>query len=281
MFGAMALTECVRPKWSARARWELLAEAVREFDPTVVVLVARKAPRAAEILDLDFGYRPLVIADIGIELSRAELLGARVAIIDDVVNVGSTLARARNLVIDAQAAETRVFALARRQGSAIDDDLSDLCLVEDRPLDAAELGVFAAETPALLQANTLPYDLDFPLISCTVQHQGDSLATLLGALAAKYGSKNVYDVGSQTGAEPGFVVSASCFQPRQSHTARCVCTSTKTPARVTSCRCACTVRCETGHRLPAGSVSFGDDSEPSQQAPTQRRASACSSTRWN
>lgn len=94
--------------------WMGLAQLVQNSQPDVVVLIARKMPRLAELLGLRFGENCKVISDLAVPYSTDELAGARVAIVDDIVNVGTTMARANQASLAAGAIDTRMFALARR-----------------------------------------------------------------------------------------------------------------------------------------------------------------------
>jgi hypothetical protein len=185
-----------------RARWDPLAQAVRDFDPTAIVLVARKAPRVVQALDLELGHHPLMVTDTGLEFVADQLNGARVAIIDDIINVGSTLRRARSLVEAAGAAEIRVFALARRGGGQTTPATSgdSVTLVDERPLDVASSELLASEIPMLLQGQALPYDLDFPVMRTRLNLVGEVFASLYAALTARYGAHAVYDISSPAGA---------------------------------------------------------------------------------
>lgn len=200
----MAVTESVHPVSYARtrARWEQLADAVRDFDPAAIVLVARKAPRVVQALDLELGHHPLTVTDTGLEFVADQLNGARVAIIDDIINVGSTLRRARALVEAAGAAEIQVFALAQRGRSQTTPALSEdpVNLVDERPLDLASSELLASEIPMLLQSQALPYDLDFPVMRARVNLVSEVFATVHAALAARFGAPAVYDISSPAGA---------------------------------------------------------------------------------
>ena len=77
--------------------WLALVDQVRSWRPDVVVLVARKMPRLAQALELDFGAPTLT--DLAVPFADGAFAGARVAVVDDVVNVGSTFAAARASVV--------------------------------------------------------------------------------------------------------------------------------------------------------------------------------------
>ncbi len=186
---------------TGKGRWDLLAQKVRAFQPSVVVLIARKAPRIAQALELDFGPSALVISDLAIPFCRAELKGARVAIVDDIVNVGSTLLRAREAVVDAGAAQAHAFAIADKGSEARLEGLADLTLADPVVLDDLTRDVLTAEIPDRLQRLGLPYDLDFPVLACRVPRAESSFDYLRDALVERYGGGQLYDLTTPAGAE--------------------------------------------------------------------------------
>lgn len=108
----------------AQEQWRRLSSLIENFDPELVILVARKMPRAIELARV-CGQRILpegvqVISDFAIDSLKPALLETKVAIVDDAVNVGSTMAdawqRARK-TLGAQA-DIRCFTIAMREGGA-------------------------------------------------------------------------------------------------------------------------------------------------------------------
>jgi hypothetical protein len=168
-----------------------------------VVLIARKAPRIVQALGLDFGPSVLVISDLAIPFCGTELKGARVAVIDDIVNVGSTLSRAMDAVLGAGAVQARAFAIAERSTAARLGDLGDLILADPGPLDPPTRDSLTAEIPDRLQQLGLPYDLDFPVLDCRTQAGEETFARLRDALAERHGEDQVYDLTTPPGAEAG------------------------------------------------------------------------------
>src|SRR5947209_13726773 len=79
------------PRRFPHAAWRSLISRVRGFDPDVAVLIARKMPRLAECFGFSLGPRAIVVSDLAIPFVHGLLAGARVAVLDDVVNVGSTI----------------------------------------------------------------------------------------------------------------------------------------------------------------------------------------------
>jgi hypothetical protein len=188
---------------ASRSRWLLLAKKVRQFQPTVVVLIARKAPRIAQAFELEFGTSALVVSDLAIPFCTRELRNARVAIIDDTVNVGSTLLHARSAVLEAGAAEVRMFVVANSASTARLTELEDLIVADPTPLQASSREALSAEIPGRLQALGRPYDLDFPLLHCHLPAEKEGFLQLSAALSERYGSDSVYDLSTPMGAEAG------------------------------------------------------------------------------
>ncbi len=142
--------------------WATLADKVREFDPDVVVLVARKMPRLMEALHLDLGSNAICVSDKAIPFVQKDLRNARVAIVDDVWNVGTTMLHARDKVLAAGPSTIRLFALsakdmneARRQGV-------NLILGGSLPED--QYKTLVGSVPRVLKLMAKPYDVDFPII---------------------------------------------------------------------------------------------------------------------
>lgn len=186
----------------ATAPWARLASAVREFEPAVVVLVARKAPRIQEALRLDFGANPLMISDLAIPFVGEYLRGARVAVVDDVVNVGSTIQRAIRTLERSGVEACRAFALARSADCHALDGL-DIYYDSERPLDPEGLRSLAWQTPETLQQLARPYDLDFPIIECSFRPPLHSFAELYAALGNRFSDGRVYDLTTRAGAKRG------------------------------------------------------------------------------
>jgi hypothetical protein len=175
---------------------------VRAYDPTVLVVVARKPARLIEALDMGLAPGALVISDLAIPFSASVLDGARVAIVDDVVNVGSTILRAARRVSEAGAGDTQAFAISRlhREEQMVDLDVE---YSEDQPLDPTSLGEFAARIPDALQSIPKPYDLEFPVLECDLQSPLTGYDDLLASLRQRHGESRVYDLTTVIGARQG------------------------------------------------------------------------------
>jgi hypothetical protein len=195
-----------------RGQWMSLTELIEGFAPGVVVLIARKTPRLFEVFGMGLPANPLVISDLAIPMSERYLAGARVAVIDDVVNVGSTIRRTARLVEAAGAREVEMFAISRLQHeedgheSLADGDIASLQqprYAEPSPLDRAGLMEFASRVPEALEGLAKPYDMDFPVMQCRLETPYDGFEELLLALVERYGEDTVYDLSTPRGQAAG------------------------------------------------------------------------------
>ena len=182
-------------------QWRELAAQVRDYEPQVVVLIARKAPRVRQALALDFGAGALTVSDLALPFLGTTCSGMRVAVVDDVVNVGSTVRTTYEKVTAAGADDVRVFAIAHRPGNELAD--IPVSYVSDDPLDDVELRRFASRIPDELQGLAKPYDLDFPLLRCRLQSERHQFGDILQFLKDRYGEGRSWDLTSARGAALG------------------------------------------------------------------------------
>lgn len=185
-----------------RVDWESLACRVAAWQPSVVILVARKPPRIRQALDLEFSSSALVLSDLAIPFSRRYLKGARVAIVDDVVNVGSTIDRVARRLDDVGCAEMKVFAVGQVDRDNEIDRLQ-VDYVYDRALDRASHVELSGRVPDALQVLARPYDLDFPIIPCRLEFPLKGFADLCDAMVERYGESHIWDLTTPLGAELG------------------------------------------------------------------------------
>jgi hypothetical protein len=185
-----------------REDWELLAEKVQRFEPTVVVLIARKPVRMFQALGIEPAPGALVISDLAIPFMADFLDGAKVAVVDDAVNVGSTVRRVCRLVEEAGAAAIRAFAISH---VAREMPLTDLDVVYSGEvgIDANDLRQLGRRVPQVLQSQSKPYDLTFPIMEREVLAPFDRFENLLAVMRARYGEQYVYDLSTPAGAASG------------------------------------------------------------------------------
>lgn len=191
-----------------------LATRISEYAPSVVVLVARKAPRIREVLGLELSPHALVISDLAVPFCRQYMEGARVAVVDDVVNVGSTVRTAVRTAESLGAAEVRAFAISRLSRDQPLEGL-DVEYVTPETLDPAGLAAFARRVPEALQALAKPYDLDFPLLRCRLRPPYASFEDLRAALEWREGESRVFDLSTPAGRNHG--VHRLALDPPEGH----------------------------------------------------------------
>jgi hypothetical protein len=186
--------------WGA---WDALADLVRGYEPSVILLLPRKPVRMREALELDFGAGALIITDLAIPFARRWLRGARVAVVDDFVNVGSTMSNALACALEAGASDIAAFAITSRAGTP--KILGDVPLrfAEKAPLDDAGMREFGRRVPATLQQLAKPYDLDFPLFQCRLAMPLNGFSDLFASLREKHGDEQVYDLSTPEGSRAG------------------------------------------------------------------------------
>lgn len=147
--------------------WHRLCEKVRVYQPDFAVLVARKMPRLIEALNLNLGDRVICISDQALPFVRAQLADARVAIIDDIWNVGTTMLRARDRVLRSGVREVRLFALGTRDEAKAAK--AGLYLGSVGSLSDGHYQRLVESVPRLLRSFPKPYDADFPLLPCALR----------------------------------------------------------------------------------------------------------------
>jgi hypothetical protein len=145
--------------------WHDLARHISAYKPDVIVLVARKMPRIREALDIEFCPGAIEITDWAIPFSHSILNKSRVAIVDDVINRGSTVENASKHVMACGASDVRFFALAKTSHADLLND--KLQCARNTPLNEEELRDFAYRVPEALSLVNKPFDLGFPVIPCT------------------------------------------------------------------------------------------------------------------
>lgn len=173
------------PAWP----WQELAKRVRAFQPDVVVLVARKMPRLVELFGLDFGPVDLIVSDLAVPFSHRQLRDARVAVLDDVVNVGSTLLHAADSVRACGAREVELFCLARKSNSPQRARVN--CILEE-PLTTGEYERLVGSVPQEICQLAKPYDLVFPTIPCVFALPFRSTGEVIVALRDRLGADAVH-----------------------------------------------------------------------------------------
>lgn len=147
--------------------WAALSDSIKQYDADVIVLVARKMPRLVEALRLNLGDRAICVSDHAIPFMHDDLSNARVAIVDDVWNVGSTMMRAQRRVESANPRAVRLFALGARNAPAARELGAHLAI--PRSLAPDQYRSIVDSVPRALSLMPKPYDVDFPIIPCLLR----------------------------------------------------------------------------------------------------------------
>lgn len=176
--------------------WQVLIDQLHHDDPDVVVLVARKMPRVAELLGVHFSARTSVIADVALPFCQSILKCSRVAIVDDIVNVGSTVKRAAELAIAAGAASVKIYSLGHRSGLPTNDDQIEMFYALKGTFSENQYRSHVRSIPAAISQLAKPFDLAFPVIPCAYPlgiSKGEDLARLL---VTRFGDEQVQVIPS-------------------------------------------------------------------------------------
>ena len=146
--------------------WSKLAAAVNRFDPDVVVLVARKMPRLLDVMPLELDNEVVYISDQAIPFAYKALENAKVAVVDDLLNVGTTLNNAVSRVENCRPASIRPFVLGARDCK--DAKKSETFTVMRSSLNDQTYEFFVNLIPQILLKVPKPFDADFPILECAL-----------------------------------------------------------------------------------------------------------------
>lgn len=177
------------PEW-ARLAWPRLFEMVRAFEPDVVVLTARKMPRICESMQIKFGNQVLVISDFAIPFSSDYLTNARVAIVDDVVNIGSTLEQVTGIVEKHSPAAVKLFSLARRTSTGF-QNVRQISFAHSSPLAGKDFSAYVRTVPAAISHVCKPYDLVFPVVRARYQIPFHKATEITEWLRSRFDSQTI------------------------------------------------------------------------------------------
>jgi hypothetical protein len=168
--------------------WRALRDAVAKWCPDLIVLIARKAPRANEAARLDLERVAPVLSDLALPYVDEGVCGMRIAVVDDTINVGSTVAFVLKQLENLGVGETRAFALCARKMEASERavDLDQITLVAEERVSDRMWRALASATPELIATLNKPYDLDFPILRARLTDVIGSGQDLLAELNTRY-----------------------------------------------------------------------------------------------
>jgi hypothetical protein len=154
-------------------------------------------PRIDESLGLDFSSIATTVSDLALPFCADFLRGARVAVVDDIINVGSTVDHVRDVVRASGASEIRSFALHSRDHAP---DAS-VDVVGRRGITDNEYDALRQEAPRVIANLAKPYDLDFPIIACSLASPLATGLDLANACEERFGER-AFVISRSRGARP-------------------------------------------------------------------------------
>ena len=161
----------------------------------MVILIAQKMPRLAELLQLDFGPGCVVMSDLAIPFTSRLLCGARVAIVDDLVNVGTTIRRSAEMATACGAGEIRLFAAGYRRAMSVSENPHISMDLGDEFSDDAYSSIVDS-LPQRLHQLAKPYDLEFPVIPCRLNPPYSNAVDVVNWLRSRFGEDAVHKLDS-------------------------------------------------------------------------------------
>lgn len=170
------------------AEWCELANEVRKFKPDFIVLLARKMTRFWQMLQeadrLSFLPDVQVVSHYALSyMDTISLKGKRIAIIDDAINVGSTMNYVYSKLNPEGKEIVKCFALWRKEGQSPSLVGETFILKEQQPLTDEEYRAKAALMNRTLLFTGSPLELEFPVYRLDL---GDkSQDDFLGALKSQ------------------------------------------------------------------------------------------------
>lgn len=154
--------------------WRQLAENVRKFAPDVVVLLARRLPRMYQLLDEDLRFGSAsVVSDFSIMFLNQSLRGKKIAVVDDSVNVGTSLCNVRDR-LEHLGATVSFFAIAHKKNDISSEStasiIRDTIFVSGGNKQSIiwNDATYEAESKKIAKALSLlnrPYEIEFPVFS--------------------------------------------------------------------------------------------------------------------
>lgn len=161
--------------------WGRLKECIDSFSPTVIIYLARKMPRIAEVLRWEFP-NALVVSDFALPWLRVKLQGERVAIVDDIVRKGTTIEHVKKRVNACNPLEIQSFAVARcaiadasaepENSGAPSDTSAVICSAQSR-LTGSSYSNFTHNHAKALWLLSKSYEIEFPVF--VMNYAQDSL----------------------------------------------------------------------------------------------------------
>lgn len=167
--------------------WASLARQVRDYRPDCVVLLARKMTRLWQHMqNLDretFSCPYLTISHYALDyLDDKKIKGKKVVIIDDALNVGSTMKHVYNKLVHLGAAEVHSFVLDAKadfKPERLGDLARTLHIIGSRELSNEAYHERSANINRCLLLSGLPLELEFPVYELSLSTSHDEFMETL------------------------------------------------------------------------------------------------------
>lgn len=150
--------------------WGQMSAQVAEFKPDFVISAARKMPRLVQLLQSMLGgmfHSPAqYVSDFALDFLQKDIKGARVAILDDALNVGSTLNDVLHRAQACNPAEAMCFVLSRRTGGGAGFKQAEkLQCMQTQDIDEHAYRAAATRVVRALWALNRPLEVEFPVFT--------------------------------------------------------------------------------------------------------------------
>ena len=156
-------------------KWKKLSNNIDNFNPDVIIFIARKMLRIHQVLksiDKSFFDAPLIISNFAIDyLDKNYLDGKKIAIVDDSVNVGTTLNSVKQQ-IDHEFNNTQIKCFAVYQSENNHHEI-DAILADDSILDIQKYRTRANSLSSSLNCLSRPVEIEFPIFNVDVPKSFD------------------------------------------------------------------------------------------------------------
>lgn len=198
--------------------WNTLKNNVDAFKPDVVIYLARKMPRMAELLGWDFGDT-LAVSDFAIPWIASSIHNKKIAIIDDTVSMGTTLAHVRTMVLACDPALVRTFAVAKKDSANPPHYpfLKETQYARSSIFDTKCYESFSHKLAKALCLQAKPYEIEFPTLTVGYSNTFGVSWEILHHLQEKFGKSNVHYTTSEEFTGTGLARISIDFFPQSHH----------------------------------------------------------------
>lgn len=158
-----------------RPSWQKLASAVEEYRPDFIVLLARKMARLWQVLDLsrqsDRLAKISVYSDFALDFMGGEdLAGKKVAVIDDAINVGSTITHVCEMLAGRDARPECYIMASKDTFNKASFKWPIHIMGSEKALNEDEYRKRSAKLNMALLLSTMPLEIEYPSYKITLNH---------------------------------------------------------------------------------------------------------------